>query len=263
MAHFPDSAAHSPGASAYPRRSCAEIHGTKCPRARPRARASAHCSPALRCQSAWLITTGCAPTMKHCCPLYAMGSPTPGPPPRPSSCATQYRMKGAGDSKGIHGAVVVIINQPIRSLIRDGIDTAIAPTVTYFLCVPGTTLPLATKPTTSQPASQPASQPVSQPASQPEHAVSRLCRHRPEGPGLPPGCKSLPSLGLLVSPEAPWRHQHTITRLSVRLPPSTLPLPCTRQQGHQEGERWLPRDTVWRDWHVRQGRQRHTRNTLR
>jgi hypothetical protein len=71
---------------------------------------------------------------KPCHALHRM--PWPALQPTPYR-ADQYRMRGKGATKGIFGGVVVTINQPIRSLIRDGINTKIAPTVTYFMCVHG------------------------------------------------------------------------------------------------------------------------------
>jgi hypothetical protein len=44
-------------------------------------------------------------------------------------------MKGSGPTQGINGAFVVTINQPIRDLMSQGVNTDIAPTVTFFVCV--------------------------------------------------------------------------------------------------------------------------------
>jgi hypothetical protein len=42
-------------------------------------------------------------------------------------------MKGAADSRGFRGAIGITINQSIRSLIRDGFNYTIMPTVTYTM----------------------------------------------------------------------------------------------------------------------------------
>jgi hypothetical protein len=62
----------------------------------------------------------------------------PPPPPTPHThlhTLHQFTAIGTGANKGVRASVVVTINQSIRSLITDGVDSTIAPTVTYSLCV--------------------------------------------------------------------------------------------------------------------------------
>jgi hypothetical protein len=60
---------------------------------------------------------------------------SPTHPPHTHTNTFQFNAVGTGANKGVRAAIAITINQPLASILTDGVIPTIAPTVTYSLCV--------------------------------------------------------------------------------------------------------------------------------